>query len=263
MKNSPEKEQWWNQSLLSFQEKLGYSFLRRELLEEALTHASYAYEEGLPYYNERLEFLGDAVLELVVSAELYGEYPDLDEGKLTQFRSNLVRKKALFIWGKSMELPRLIRVGKGIEHQGINSSIIADAVEAVFGAVFYDGGFQVAQKVIRRYLFFQSTVNPYEENQDPKSLLQVETQKRGMGHPDYVVASSEGPSHLPKFTVHLKIDGVIFGCGTGHSRKLAEIQAAAQGLSKISLLKREGIEGGEEKEIDHGSYAKSNYNDQR
>ena len=131
-----EREQWWQRELASFQERLGYLFSKKEILQEALTHASYAHEKGLHFHNERLEFLGDAVLELIVSANLFNGYPDVDEGTLTRYRSNLVCKNALSVWGKSIGLPQIIRLGKGLEQQGASASIIADTSEAVLGAVF-------------------------------------------------------------------------------------------------------------------------------
>ncbi len=230
-----EREQWWQRELASFQERLGYFFSKKEILQEALTHASYAHEKGLHFHNERLEFLGDAVLELIVSTNLFNGYPDVDEGTLTRYRSNLVCKNALSVWGKSIGLPQIIRLGKGLEQQGASASIIADTSEAVLGAVFSDGGFAAAQNVVRRYLFFQSNINAYDKNSDPKSLIQEETQKRGLGQPCYVVISTEGPPHMPIFTVQLKIDGQLYGSGQGHSIKVAETLAAQRALEQVGL----------------------------
>jgi ribonuclease-3 len=242
--NVSEKEQWWRLALASFQERLGYSFVNIATLEEALTHASFAHEAGLPFFNERLEFLGDAVLELVVSAGLFNEYTHEDEGVLTRYRANLVCKDALSAWGTSMEIPRLVRLGKGLVHQGANASIIADASEAVFGAVFFDGGYEAASQVILRYLFFQSKSNAYDEKQDPKSLLQEETQKRGLGQPQYKVVSSEGPSHMPLFTVQLSIGDHFKAVGRGHSIKMAESKVAQQVLTQTELWCKNDIDGG-------------------
>lgn len=126
--------------------------------------------------------MGDAVLELVVSAGLFNEYTHEDEGVLTRYRANLVCKDALSAWGTSMEIPRLVRLGKGLVHQGANASIIADASEAVFGAVFFDGGYEAASQVILRYLFFSLKVMRMMKNKIQSLFYKKKPKKEDWGN---------------------------------------------------------------------------------
>ncbi len=236
--------QWWEKALIVFQERLGYRFRDAELLREALTHSSYAHESGLFSWNERLEFLGDAVLELAASARIYRDRPELPEGDLTRIRAKLVCGGALFMWAKAMEIDDLLRVNSGLRKDaktGKLSSVYADAVEAVFGAVYLDGGFDEADKAINRYLDFHlKGALPGEEQlsslMDPKSDLQVLLQERGMALPEYKTVSRKGPSHNPTFIVELVIDGRSFGKCHGKSIKEAEFKIAAMALKALQSV---------------------------
>lgn len=228
----------------AFQERLGYGFRDVELLREALTHSSYAHESGLFSWNERLEFLGDAVLELSASARIYRERPDLSEGDLTRIRAKLVCGEALFMWAKAMGVNELLRVNSGLRKDGKAgklSSVYSDAAEAVFGAVYLDGGFDKADKAVNGYLDFHlAGALPGEKNltflSDPKSDLQVLLQERGMILPEYRTISKKGPSHNPVFTVELIIDGRPFGKSRGKSIKEAEFKIAAKALTELQSL---------------------------
>lgn len=235
MANHGAKE--WQKALALFQEtKLGYVFDDPSLLEEALTHASYAHESGLPFYNERLEFLGDAVLELVISGKLFSELAHEPEGILTQKRASIVCTTNLAKWGKTLGVNNLLRLGKGLNNQGgrQNASICADAVEAVLGAVFVDGGFQNARDVVLKVIDIQrksGEIHP-EKALDPKTRLQHYLQAEGGHLPSYQIVAEEGPSHAPTFVVEVWAEGELLGVGTGSSRKRAERNAAKNALAK-------------------------------
>jgi len=234
-----EKQEWWDNQLLLLQEKMGYYFSDRSKLEEALTHSSYSNEAGLPYSNERLEFLGDAVLEITVSSYLYKEFPEKNEGELTRLRAALVRNDSLNEWSGFLELPDILLLGKGLSRQrntgekNIHESFISDALEALFGAVYLDGGFNESSRVIQKYIDFAKKSITGTSTSDPKSRLQIETQKLGLGHPSYVLESVSGPAHEPVFTVRVFIDEKPFSCGEGTSRKEAEFRAAAESMQEI------------------------------
>lgn len=228
----------WQKALALFQKaELEYVFNDTRLLEEALTHSSFAHESGLPFFNERLEFLGDAVLELVVSEQLFTGLTDEAEGVLTQKRASLVCTSNLAGSGKGIGLHELIRLGKGLSNQGgrTNDSICADALEAVFGAVFLDGGLDWARKVIHKVLDLQQIEHSVSQGtiQDPKTRLQQQIQLEKGELPSYQVVAEEGPSHSPTFVVEVWADGERLGVGTGSSRKKAERNAAENALQEI------------------------------
>lgn len=229
----------WLRELEAFQEQMEYFFNNPHLLEEALTHASFAHESGLPFCNERLEFLGDAALELLVSKQLFTEFPDLDEGILTRIRANLVCGESLADWAIHVGLSRRIRLGKGLQRKRNNgdddilSSLFADATEAFFGAVLLDGGILSLEPVFEKYMDFQVSRNRMDPLADPKSRLQMIAQGKGMGQPSYRLNAVEGLSHEPLFHVSVILGNDIYGTGSGPSRKTAEFAAAEQALKKI------------------------------
>ena len=188
----------------AFEKKLGYRFADAALLDEALTHSSFANETASASFNERLEFLGDAVLELVSSEKLYGEHEDLDEGRLTRLRSKLVRKESLADWAKFVKLPQLLKLGKSLVKSGATESMSADAAEAVFGAVFLDGGYASAKDTVLRFLERQEK-NISSEEADPKTRLQEFFQAQGKGVPYYSTVERKGPDHALKFKVQLTL----------------------------------------------------------
>ncbi|NLL36065.1 MAG: ribonuclease III [Fretibacterium sp.] len=228
----PERENSRRSSLLrELQEALGYFFRDGELLKAALRHSSFAHERGETDSNERLEFLGDAVLGATVAKQLYEAYPDESEGELTQLRAKLVCKKALARWAAELELGRLLVCGKSMLGH-IPSSVYADALEAVLGAVFLDGGYEAVERVVRRHLFLDADVFLREDDLDVKSRLQVLLQARDMGLPQYELLSVTGPSHSPLFRVRLRV-GNLDCLGLGSSRKRAERSAAELALHSL------------------------------
>jgi ribonuclease-3 len=226
-----------------FEQALGYFFKNRELFDEALTHASYSNENGCPYSNERLEFLGDAVLELCVSERLYSEYPELDEGGLSKARSRVVRETTLASWAAATRLFDLLKLGKGLEGQGgrHNPSILADAMEAVFGAVFLDGGYEASRNVVAKMIELYagvSLVRTYDYGKDAKSQLQELLQSRGEKPPIYRLTRRTGPDHAAIFEVEVTMsDGSILSEGRGNSIKTAEFSAAQIALSELTRVK--------------------------
>ena len=203
-----------------------------QLLQRALTHRSYAYENGGLPHNERLEFLGDAVLGIVVTETLYREHPDLSEGKLAKLRASIVNMRALADIARTMVpggLGAYIRLGRGEEVTGgrDKSSILADTVEAVLGAVYLEHGLDGAGRVV--HALFDALMHDVATSSaglDWKTTLQELTADRGLGVPEYIMAS-EGPDHAKTFTARAAVAGRTFAASTGRSKKEAE-QAAAQ-----------------------------------
>ncbi|MDR1915528.1 MAG: ribonuclease III [Synergistaceae bacterium] len=225
-----------------FELELGYVFKCRELFEEALTHASYANENGIPRCNERLEFLGDAVLELCVSEMLFSSCPDSDEGVLTTARSLIVREAALASWASLTSLPGLLKLSRGLELQGgrSNPSILADAMEAIFGAVFIDGGYEAARATVARFTGGDE-INAANgagrdsiKKKDAKSLLQEVLQALGDKPPIYRLIGRTGPDHAASFEVEAaRADGSVLSVGRGNSIKNAEFDAASSALRHL------------------------------
>lgn len=214
----------------SFQRQIDYKFKNVQLLKEALTHSSYANEQGLPYSNERLEFLGDAVLQLIVSESLFLENTDLREGKLTRLRSKLVRKDSLSRWAKHMGLSDLILKGKSLGND-VTVSMTADVAEALFGAVFLDSGYESARTLIVSYMSFVSDKVSAEER-DPKTDLQEQLQAEGAGVPHYREAGRKGPDHALRFLVEVTLGENILASAWGTTMKDAEFKAAGIALKK-------------------------------
>jgi len=213
----------------------GFRFSDPELLEQALTHASFANENGLPYTNERMEFLGDAVLQLYVSECLFEHFPDDTEGDLSSRRAALVCESALDAWGRELGIPGLLKVGKGLKKSGgaETPSICSNAVEAVLGALFMDSGEQPVRTVIRDYCAGRIRLDS-PAPRDPKTMLQelLEEKKQGT-RAEYLTVRQEGPPHAPLYFVKVSSDGRVLGEGRGRTIKEAERQAAAQALKRI------------------------------
>lgn len=225
-------------SLDAIQERLGYKFTNADLLIQALTHSSWAYEHGLPAaHNERLEFLGDATLELCVSHELFTRFPNAREGAMTEMRSRLVNEPTLAALARELGLDAALRLGKGEEKQGgrEKDSILEDAFEAVIAAVYEDGGFPAAQAAIGRIfapLWPQEAKSKKEK--DPKTFLQETCQKLFGSTPVYRRIEASGPEHAKMFEAQLILpDGSEFR-GREASAKKAEQAAAAAALRKIA-----------------------------
>jgi ribonuclease-3 len=213
-------------SLKALQKQLGYSFSQTGLLAQALTHRSYSVEN-----NERLEFLGDGILNCVVGAMLFERFPELREGQLSRMRANLVNQQPLYEVAQELELGRYLKLGEGEQKSGgpQRPSILADALESLLGAVFLDGGFEAARAVVARLLGSRlDRVDPRSQGKDAKTLLQEWLQSRRHGLPTYELLETSGQAHAQTFRVACRIDVLnLVTEGTGASRKAAE-QAAAQ-----------------------------------
>ena len=209
---------------------LGDPVLDPELLERALTHRSYAYENGGLPTNERLEFLGDSVLGVVVTETLYRTHPDLSEGRLAKLRAAVVNARALAEVGRTIGLGQHIKLGRGEEATGgrNKASILSDTVEAVIGAVHLSGGgFETSAEVVHR-LFdpLIEAASAMGAGLDWKTSLQELSAEHGLGVPEYVIEDS-GPDHMKTFTAKVRVGDQLYGNGTGRSKKEAE-QAAAE-----------------------------------
>ncbi|MEW2218277.1 ribonuclease III [Streptomyces sp. NPDC006990] len=215
--------------------RLGYR-LESALLVRALTHRSYAYENGGLPTNERLEFLGDSVLGLVVTDTLYRMHPDLPEGQLAKLRAAVVNSRALAGVARGLDLGAFIRLGRGEEGTGgrDKASILADTLEAVIGAVYLDQELEAASELVHR--LFDPLIERSSNlgaGLDWKTSLQELTAAEGLGVPEYLV-SETGPDHEKTFTAAARVGGVAYGTGTGRSKKEAEQQAAEAAWRAIS-----------------------------
>ena len=211
-------------------EKLGYDFHNKKLLETALTHPSYGGDHHVPHY-QRLEFLGDAVLELAISRYLYFEFPEVDEGKLTRIRAGLVREETLCRAARRLDLGKHIRLSVGEDRSGGREkpSILCDVMEAVLAAVYLDGGFDRAVEVIRKALADDLQPRMLEDHLDAKSRLQEILQRNG-GMPSYEFISMDGPPHAPLFRYSVVLNGQTLGTGDGTSKQNAQQEAARNAL---------------------------------
>ncbi|GAA0632461.1 ribonuclease III [Sporichthya brevicatena] len=225
-------------------ERLGVP-LSEDLLTRALTHRSYAYENGGLPTNERLEFLGDSVLGLVVTDALYHRHPDLPEGQLAKLRAAVVNMRALADVGRSLQLGEFLRLGRGEEGTGgrDKSSILADTLEALIGAVYLDRGLDEASVLVRR-LFdpLIETSSHLGAGLDWKTSLQELTATIGLGVPEYVVTES-GPDHEKTFEATARVGGADYGTGSGRSKKEAEQQAAEAAWTYLSEAYAEQLAG--------------------
>lgn len=220
-------------SIEMLEDKIGYVFQNRELVRQALTHSSYANERKINKIDdyERLEFLGDAVLELISSEFLFRENPSMPEGKLTKTRASMVCEPALAFCAREIELQSYIYLGKGEEATGgrKRESIISDVMEALIGAIYLDGGFEKCKQFIHRFIL--SDLDNKVLFYDAKTILQEKVQKMGM-EITYVMAKEEGPEHDKVFYVDAYQGETLIGTGKGHSKKAAEQQAAYEALKK-------------------------------
>ena len=223
------------------EKKLNYTFRNPALLEEALSHSSYANEHrgaGLRS-NERLEFLGDSVLGFVTAEFLFVRHPDLPEGDLTRIRAALVCEQSLYEVAGKLDLGRHLKLGRGEEAGGGRErmSILADAVEAVFAAVYLDGGIAAASKLIHRVLLdAEREADVEERRRDYKTALQEQVQRKAGQELTYCMVGEQGPDHAKIFSAEVRLNGVPVGSGSGRSKKEAE-QAAAK--AALAALKQE------------------------
>jgi len=214
-------------------ESLGHVFRRPELLRQALTHRSFGAD-----HNERLEFIGDSILNCAIALALYRRFPQLPEGELSRIRANLVNKDMLYRLARTLDLGGAIRLGEGELKSGGASrpSILADALEAMFGAIFLDGGFDAVDAAISRlYAGEIAGIDPTGLAKDPKTRLQEWLQGRKLAVPEYEVAAVRGESHLQTFDVVCRIPALdIVATGSGPSRRAAEQAAAAAAYERAT-----------------------------
>ncbi len=215
--------------LPSLSRRLGYEFKKQELLERALTHSSKS-----AVNNEQLEFLGDSVLNFVISAALYERHPEVAEGELTRMRAGLVKKPTLARLARAFELGSFLRLGSGELRSGgfTRESILADALEALFGAVFLDGGIEQARAVIERvYVQALNEISPATAEKDAKTRLQEYLQRAALATPTYTVIEVSGEAHDQSFRVQCAVPGLAQPVeGNGKTRRGAEQEAAARAL---------------------------------
>ena len=216
---------------------IGYRFKNISLLQNALTHSSYANERwhNSLLSNERLEFLGDAILGMTVAKYLYQTFPDRPEGELTRMRADMVCEQTLAKVAARIELGKHLLLGNGEEQGGgrNRNSILADAVESVIAACFLDGGMEAAQKLIEQFILVEVPVKQLH-NADYKTALQELVQQKKNQVLSYALIGESGPDHDKKFDVEVKLNGVVVGTGSGSSKKRAEQAAAHAALEKLS-----------------------------
>jgi ribonuclease-3 len=215
---------------------LGVRFEDAQLRAAALTHRSFAFEQGLSVTNERLEFLGDSVLGLVVTDMAFASYPDMPEGQLAKLRAAIVNMQALADVARGLGIGDLVLLGKGEESSGgrDKSSILADALEAIFGALYLDQGLDVARALIER--LFQPRMEAYvrgEGDRDYKTILQEIASQQLRALPTYQV-EEQGPDHQKEFTATVSVAGQRLGSGTGRTKKEAEQHAAREAFERLS-----------------------------
>ena len=215
---------------------IGYHFHNIQLLQNALTHSSYANERwhNSLMSNERLEFLGDSILGMVVAEYLYKTFPDRPEGELTRMRADMVCEKTLAAVAARIELGRHLMLGNGEEQSGGRSrdSILADAVESVIAASFLDGGMEAARKLIEKFILVEVPVKKLN-NADYKTALQELVQQKKNQTLSYRLVGESGPDHDKRFDVEVSLNGRVIGIGSGSSKKRAEQMAAQDALEKL------------------------------
>ncbi|MBQ7536454.1 MAG: ribonuclease III [Stomatobaculum sp.] len=233
-----ENREQVNRKLKTLEERIGHVFHDRSLLEHAMTHSSLANElhKGHLGSNERLEFLGDAVLELVSSDFFYHKFPEMPEGRLTKLRASFVCEPALAYCAEQIPLGEFLLLGKGEEQTGgrFRPSVVSDALEALIGAIYLDSSLQEAREFIHRFI-----LNDIEGKQyfyDAKTILQEEIQKQEGAELGYELISEDGPDHRKRFNSAVLLNGKELARGAGGSKKQAEQQAAFEALKSLGLV---------------------------
>ena len=228
-----------SRNLKELERIISYEFKDKALLRQAMIHSSYANEKKLGHKgcNERLEFLGDAVLEVVSSEYLYSRYPEHPEGELTRLRASMVCEPTLALCARDFNLSDFILLGRGEEMTGgrQRDSIVSDAAEALIGAIFLDGGFDKARAFIHAHI-----LRDIENKQlfvDSKTILQEMVQSKDASPLMYVLEKEDGPDHNKRFTTRVEMDGKVLGRGEGHTKKAAEQAAAYQAILELKNKK--------------------------
>ncbi len=222
--------------LEEFESEIGYWFKNKDLLRNALTHTSYANEHGV-FSNEKLEFLGDAVLEFVTSAYLYENYTSLKEGEMTKVRASVVCEESLYKIATRHNFSDFLYLGKSelAGNESTRPAILADSVEAVIAAIYIDSGIDEAKKFILENL--TESIKTASQNvgmKDYKTVLQEKLQAHKGAHIEYQIIKETGPDHDKSFTAEVKLNGKILASGIGKSKKSAEMQAAKNALEKAN-----------------------------
>ena len=224
-----------NKRLRELEQKIGYKFRDFSLLERAMMHSSYTNERHLPKYqcNERLEFLGDAVLELVSSEFLFKGSPKMPEGELTKTRASMVCEPSLALCARDIDLGSYLLLGKGEEATGgrMRDSVTSDAMEALIGAVYLDGGFTSAKEFIHRFVL--TDLEDKKLFYDSKTILQEMVQAEKMGEITYRLVGTEWPDHNKSFHTEVLIGDKVSGKGAGRSKKASEQQAAYEAILRL------------------------------
>src|SRR5579871_4331535 len=236
------------------EERLGYRFAKAELLERALTHSSAIPElrashpadadpSTIPQDNEQLEFLGDAVLDMLASDHLLAAFPEWSEGQLSKSRARIVNARALELASRRLHLGEFLRLGRGEEKTGGRDkpALLADAFEAVIAAIYLDSGLEAAREVLRRALFEWALEERGARiaDSDRKSALQEFLQGRGQGPAEYRVVGESGPDHQKKFRIEVWVGGVCMANGEGSTKKEAEQRAARLALERLDVAVRD------------------------
>lgn len=223
------------------QQSIQIQFKNRQLLKQAFTHASYVNEHrfGQHQDNERLEFLGDAVLELTVSEFLFQTYPNRPEGELTKLRASIVCEPSLVKFAEALHFGQYVLLGKGEELTGgrMRPALLADVFESFIGALYLDQGLDVVRSFLTEYVFAQITHDGKMQMNDYKTRLQEYTQQHSMGVLEYRIVEERGPAHEREFVSEVHMGEECLGRGMGRSKKEAEQQAAAQALDRITAQK--------------------------
>ena len=219
----------------TIEEKIGYTFQNKELLKKALTHTSYAYENNIES-NEKLEFLGDSILEFVSSKYLYENYPELKEGEMTKVRATVVCEKSLYKVALKHDFSDFLYLGRSERKMGGQErpAILADSVEAVIAAIYLDGGIEQAEKFIIQSLKEDIEIaTKHVGDKDYKTVLQEKLQEHGDVKIEYEIIKEEGPDHNKSFEVQVSCDGKKLAKGKGRSKKEAQMNAAQKALEKL------------------------------
>lgn len=227
--------------LTNLENKLNYRFKNLELLKEALTHPSFhnKYEKDKLINNQRLEFLGDSVLELIVSEYIYKKLSSFSEGELTKIKSIIVSKPTLAKWANNVSLGKYIVLGKGEDLTGGRNklSILSDCFEALLGAIYLDGGLKKTKKFTLSFIKDEiALITQHTYIEDYKTLLQEISQKKTKCLPKYILIKEKGPDHKKIFCIEVKLKEISYGTGFGDSKKEAEQNAAHNALKKLKII---------------------------
>lgn len=228
-----------NQDLKQLQAQLSIRFHNPAILRQAFTHSSYVNENRMAggRDNERLEFLGDAVLELTVSEYLFGMYPNRPEGELTKLRASIVCEPSLVVFAEDLEFGSFVLLGKGEELTGgrTRPALLADVFESFVGALYLDQGLEAVKTFLQKHMFPKLTRDGKPQIVDYKTRLQEYVQQHGLGILEYRIAEERGPAHEKEFVSEVLMEQSLLGTGAGRSKKEAEQQAASQALSKLNV----------------------------